>query len=113
MKSGCVVTFLSVYWPICLKQELQVLYRRQWQKESEQIQLISDEAVRSKKTEELDSRCWYTGERIVKELARWHVLKGEFLCKEFLSVPPPTPRGQRMLADVGIPLPSKIIPLAK
>lgn len=94
------------------EQELQLLHKRQWQKEAEKIQLISDEAERSQKQEELDSR-WYTRERIVEELARWHVLKGEFLGREFLSVPPPTPRVQRMFADVGIPLPLKLIPLTK
>jgi len=101
----CVLAYL-------FEQELQVMYRRQWQKESEQIQLIPDQAERSQKQEELNRR-WYTGERIIEELARWHVLKGEFLGKEFLSVPPPTPMVQRMLADVGIPLPSKLIPLTR
>ena len=103
----CVLAYL-------LEQELQVLYRRQWQKEAYKIQQISDEDERIKQQEELDSH-WYAGERIVEELASWHVQKAEFLGKEFLSVPPPppTPRTQQVLADIAIPLPQKIIHLLK
>ncbi|HVJ49837.1 MAG TPA: hypothetical protein VM640_12030 [Desulfitobacterium sp.] len=58
-------------------------------------------------------KCWYTGERMVEDLRRWHVLKGKFLGQEFLSVPPPTPMVQQILTDIGIPLPEKLIALAK
>jgi len=74
------------------------------------ISQINDEAERVKIQKELDRR-WYTGEGIFKELACWNVLKDEFLCKMFLSVPPPTPMAQQLFADIGIPLPTKIISL--
>ena len=94
------------------EQELQVLYRRQWQQEADQIQQIFDEDERNQKKEELDSR-WYTRERIVEELARWHVQKAEFLGKDVLSVQPSTPRAQQVLTDIAIPLSPKIIHLVK
>ncbi|WP_325392522.1 hypothetical protein [Desulfitobacterium sp.] len=50
---------------------------------------------------------------MVEDLRRWHVLKGKFLGQEFLSVPPPTPMVQQILTDIGIPLPEKLIALAK
>ncbi|SPF54786.1 transposase [Candidatus Desulfosporosinus infrequens] len=92
------------------EQELQVLYRRHWQTESDKALKIPDEVERAKKQLELKDR-WFTGESIVKQLSRWHALKGEFLGKKFLSVPPPSAMAQQMLSFVGIPLPSKIIHL--
>jgi len=97
----CVLAYL-------LEQELQLLYQRHWQMESEQALKISDEDERTAKQVELMERR-FTGEGIVKELARWNVLKGEFLGKEFLSIPPPTAMAQKILSIGGIPLPSKII----
>jgi transposase len=99
----CVLAYL-------FEQELQVLYRRHWQVESDKTLKISDETERTKKQAELKD-CWFTGESIVKELARWNVFKGEFLGKTFLSVPPPTTTAQQILSFVGIPLPDKIIHL--
>ena len=97
----CVLAYL-------LEQELQLLYQRHWQMEFEQALKISDEDERTAKQVELMERR-FTGEGIVKELARWNVLKGEFLGKEFLSIPPPTAMAQKILSIGGIPLPSKII----
>jgi transposase len=99
----CVLAYL-------FEQELQVLYRRRWLEEADKTLKISDEVERVKKQVELNNK-WFTGESIVKELARWHVLKGKFLDKAFLSVPPPTAMAQQMLTYVGIPLPAKIIHL--
>lgn len=99
----CVLAYL-------FEQELQVLYRRHWQTESDKALKIPDEVERAKKQLELRDR-WFTGESIVKQLSRWHALKGEFLGKKFLSVPPPSAMAQQMLSFVGIPLPAKIIHL--
>lgn len=95
----CVLAYL-------FEQELQLLYQRHWQIESEQVLRIPDERA-AKQMESQERR--FTGAGIVKELARWNVLKGEFLGKKFLSIPPPTAMAQQILSSVGIPLPAKII----
>lgn len=53
----------------------------------------------------------YTGEKIIQELRRWHVFKGEFIDREFISVPPPSSLVQEVLPEIGIPLPPKLLPV--
>ena len=65
---------------------------------------------RKQRLEELNDR-WYTGERIVKDLSRWHVMKAEFLGKEFLSMPPPPQNLGEVLRALNIPLPANAIHL--
>ena len=84
------------------------MYRQVWGKEAEQIGLIKDETERLQREVEHGERC-YTGERIVKELIRWRVLKAEFLGKEFLSVPRLVPVVTEILKTLGIPIPPKAI----
>ena len=74
------------------------------------MQSMAEGDGRTKLLEELDQR-WYTGERIVRELNRWHVMKAEFLGKEFLSVPPPPAGLEEVLNALHIPLPAKTIHL--
>lgn len=76
----CVLAYL-------FEQEIQVMYRRSWEQQEREAQQIPHSAERARRLEELNDR-YYTGEWIVKELTRWHVLKAEFLGKEFLSVTP-------------------------
>ncbi|MHB1654438.1 MAG: hypothetical protein ACYCVD_18500 [Desulfitobacteriaceae bacterium] len=76
----CVLAYL-------FEQEIQVMYRRHWEEEAKKVRELPDADERLIKQKELDER-WYTGERIVKEVSRWHVLKAEFLGKAHLSVAP-------------------------
>lgn len=99
----CVLAYL-------FEQEIQVMYRRSWEQQERETQQILDVNEREKRLEEL-ADTWYTGERIVKELSRWHVLKAEFLGKEFLSVPPPPQMLGGVLKALKIPLPEKSIHL--
>ena len=99
----CVLAYL-------FEQELQVMYRRSWQERERQVQSMAEGDERTKLLEELDQR-WYTGERIVRDLHRWHVMKAEFLGKEFLSVPPPPAGLDEVLNALQIPLPAKTIHL--
>jgi hypothetical protein len=99
----CVLAYL-------FEQEMQVLYRRVWQREADALDDVADSEERKRMSIELDAR-WYTGEAIVKELARWHCMKVEFLGKTFLSVPPPPGKSASMLASMGIPIPERLIPL--
>jgi transposase len=80
----CVLAYL-------FEQELQVMVRRAMNGEDEERT--------------------YTGEWIVKELRRWRVLKAEFLGKEFLSVPRPSPDLAKVLEKLAIPIPPKAIEL--
>ncbi|MCL6453735.1 MAG: hypothetical protein K6T78_08965 [Alicyclobacillus sp.] len=71
---------------------------------------MANAVEREQQREELNSR-WNTGEWIMKELARWHVLKAEFLGKEFLRAPS-APQGLgEVLHVLNIPLPAKAIHL--
>ncbi|WP_245543422.1 IS1634 family transposase [Kyrpidia tusciae] len=97
----CVLAYL-------FEQEMQVLYRRQWQREAEAVRAIEDEKERDQEQAELDQR-WYTGEAIVRELRRWQAVHATFLDKEFLSVTRASERVRRILASLGIPMPSKTI----
>lgn len=99
----CVLAYL-------FEQELQILSRKKWQQEAEAIQEIPDKAECAKQQKELDDR-WYTGEKIIQELRRWHVFKGEFIDREFISVPPPSSLVQEVLPEIGIPLPPKLLPV--
>jgi transposase len=99
----CVLAYL-------FEQEIQVMYRRSWEQQEREAQQIPDSAERARRLEELNDR-YYTGEWIVKELTRWHVLKAEFLGKEFLSVPPAPQRLNEVLQALQIPLPAKAIHL--
>ncbi|WP_425057930.1 hypothetical protein SCACP_25010 [Sporomusa carbonis] len=85
----CVLAYL-------FEQEIQVLYRRTLEQEAQRISRITEEKERMTMQAELDDR-WYTGEQILKDLARWNVLKAEFLGKKFLSVPRPKPIAQQAL----------------
>ena len=99
----CVLAYL-------FEQEIQVMYRRWWEQRERDVKQITDVTERDKQLEELNDR-WYTGERIMKDLSRWHVLKAEFLGKEFLSVPPPPQPLDAVLKALNIPLPAKAIHL--
>jgi len=99
----CVLAYL-------FEQEMQVMYRRAWEQQAGEVQRISDADERASRQKDLEDR-HYTGEWIVKELRRWHVLKAEFLGKEFLSVPPASERLAEVLKMLHIPLPAKTIHL--
>ena len=90
------------------EQEIQVMYRRSWEQQDQEVQQIDESEERTRRLEELHDR-YYTGEWIVKELSRWHALQAEFLGKEFLSVPPPPSRLRDVLQALSIPLPAKAI----
>lgn len=99
----CVLAYL-------FEQEVQVMYRRWWQQREAEVTQWQDGPEREQQLEELNNR-WYTGERIMKELSRWHVMKAEFLGKEFLSVPPAPPFLDEVLKALAVPLPAKAIHL--
>jgi len=99
----CVLAYL-------FEQEMQVLYRRAWQREADGLDDIADPEEQERMSAALDER-WYTGEAIVKELARWHCMKAEFLGKTFLSIPPAPGKVASMLDMMGIPTPERLIPL--
>lgn len=99
----CVLAYL-------FEQEIQVMYRRWWEQRESEIAQLGSDVERERRLEELNNR-WYTGERIMKDLSRWHVMKAEFLGKEFLSVPPPPHPLDEVLKALDVPLPSKAIHL--
>ena len=99
----CVLAYL-------FEQEVQVMYRHWWEQREREVQQMDNAAEREQQLEELGAR-WYTGERIMKELNRWHVMKTEFLGKEFLSVPPAPQDLREVLKALNIPLPAKAIHL--
>ncbi|QQE78184.1 IS1634 family transposase [Alicyclobacillus sp. SO9] len=99
----CVLAYL-------FEQEIQVMYRRGWAQQEQEAEQMTNADEREQRLEELNDR-WYTGERIMKDLSRWHVMKAEFLGKEFLSVPPPPQNLSEVLKALGIPLPAKAIQL--
>jgi len=70
---------------ILFEQEIQVMYRRAWEQQALVVQRISDTEKRVSRQKDVEN-CNYTGEWIVKELRRWHVLKAESLVKEFLAL---------------------------
>ncbi len=74
------------------------------------MQSMAEGDDRTKLLKELDQR-WYTGERIVGGLNRWHVMKAEFLGKEFLSVPPPPAGREEVLNALNISILAKTIHL--
>ncbi|WP_245629153.1 IS1634 family transposase [Alicyclobacillus shizuokensis] len=97
----CVLAYL-------FEQEMQVLYRRQWQREAKSVATIENEQERAKAQAELEER-WYTGEAIVRELRRWQAVRATFLDKEFLSVTKASDSVRRILSSLGIPMPHKTI----
>ena len=99
----CVLAYL-------FEQEVQVMYRHWWEQREREVQQMDNAAEREQQLEELGAR-WYTGEQIMKELNRWHVMKTEFLGKEFLSVPPAPQDLREVLKALNIPLPAKAIHL--
>lgn len=99
----CVLAYL-------FEQEIQVMYRHWWEQREREVVQSENDVEREQRFEELNNR-WYTGERIMKDLSRWHVMKAEFLGKEFLSVPPPPRPLDEVLKALDIPLPSKAIHL--
>ena len=92
------------------EQEMQVMYRSWWEQRERDAKQLDDVKEREQRREELSDR-WYTGEKIVKELSRWHVLNAEFFGKEFLSVPPPPQNLVQVLKTLNVPLPAKAIHL--
>ncbi|MCL6445766.1 MAG: IS1634 family transposase [Alicyclobacillus sp.] len=101
----CVLAYL-------FEQEMQVLYRRQWQRDAEAAARMEDEQERTKVQAELEAR-WYTGEAIVRELRRWQAVCATFLDKEFLSVTKPADSVKKILASLGIPVPPKTIHISE
>lgn len=96
----CVLAYL-------FEQELQVLYRRSWEKEKFSAQQIQDPEERSAQEHELELHR-YSGQRILEELGRWSVIKADFIQKPFYSVPKPSKAVTRILNSLEIPIPKNI-----
>nr|WP_026962433.1 IS1634 family transposase [Alicyclobacillus herbarius] len=95
----CVLAYL-------FEQEMQVLYRRQWEQDKNDAEKIENDQERAKALTELDKR-WYTGEAIVRELRRWQAVHA--MDKEFLSVTKASDSVKKILTSLGIPMPNKTL----
>ncbi len=75
------------------EQDMQVLYRKQWQREAR-------------------ARIEGEQERTKAQAERWHAVRATFLDTECLSLTKLTDRVRRILSSMGIPMPSKTIRMA-